>query len=95
MKGKEIITLFAESDYLLDPHIHFFLCELPDECIQAILSQINIKFPDTLVITFQTLSKAMGMWVMIDHVTFRRAIFYKPDFNFYHGVGESVKSRGL
>lgn len=95
MNTQNLVVLFAESGYQISPEVLEWLCQLPDGSVRGILTRINAKCPDTLVVTFQTLVEAIGVWIVIDYVALNRAIFYTPDFNLYHGVWESVKSGGL
>lgn len=86
MNISNLVALFAESGYLINPEALEELCQLPDEIINIILIRIKIKCPDTLVITVQTLTESLRKGIIIDHILLKRTLIYNSDFNFRLGL---------
>lgn len=66
MKVSEVVKLYAVAGYQLDPNLCSFLVQLPDVSVKKVLAIISTVFPDTLVIGFGTLAKAIGAGVVVD-----------------------------
>lgn len=66
MKVSEVVKLYAAAGYQLDPDLYGFLVQLPDVSVKRVPDRINALCPDTWIIGFGTLAKAIGAGVVVD-----------------------------
>jgi hypothetical protein len=88
MKAGELVELYAEAGYLVDPNLCSFLVQLPDISVKKVLAIISTVCPNTIVIGFETLAKAIGMWVVVD--SGRGVMLMIPEERFYFSLSRGA-----
>jgi hypothetical protein len=88
MKASELVELFAEAGYLVDPNLCSFLVQLPDVSVKKVLAIISTVCPDTLVIGFGALAKAIGAWVVV--YSGRGVMLILSEEGFYFSLSHGV-----
>lgn len=95
MNMHNLVVLFAESGYQISPDVLEWLCQLPDGLLRSILTQIKVRCPDTLVVTFPTIVEAIMASMTFDRVTFEIIISCNPEFKFRHRTEISPLCGGI